>query len=101
MNKEVQQQQTFASEFMRLFRSAVDQRAYLNVTYRGKKNEASMRLAIDKLYPYRYTQFSDRTAARFLIENQYTISQVIPAHHHQVKAKLQNLIIVAKQYQQQ
>jgi hypothetical protein len=92
------QDQSFAKQFTKLFRAAIRQREYLNTTYRGQKNEMSMRLAIDELYPYLTSNFSDQTAASFLLKHQHTILRIIPGKQPHMITKINNLITVAKQF---
>jgi hypothetical protein len=89
---------TFGKEFTKLFRKTLKQRHHLLRTGKSQASEARMRMHMDKLYPYMHTNFSDRGAAKFLIENQYIIGQIIPAHQHQMKIRLHSLVMMAKQY---
>lgn len=89
----------FGKEFSKFLRKTFNQRKYLLQSRQSLKSEPRMRMCIDKLSPYVHTRFSDKGAAIFLQKNHALISQIIPAHLHGMKTRLQNFMLVAKNYQ--
>lgn len=90
--------QSFGSTFTSMFRSAINQRSYLIRTGDNKKNETIVRTIMDKLLPYKHTKFTDEGAAKFIMNHEYEISYIIPAHLHNVRTQFYNMVTIAKQY---
>lgn len=97
MNTQVQTY-PFAKSFKRYFKSLIKRRTFLIESGKSKKNDARMRLLVEKLNQYSDYQFTDEGAAKFLINHKHEIRQLIPENAQITKDQFEVFVARANFY---